>query len=806
MQIYFLQFLGKINRIVKSYPDIEGYSPFIIQGIGALPATNFRYNDGITTSEVYNFGPEYAPDYAILVDNDGTVKSRWYVSETKYVRYGQVRVSLTRDVLADFRDEVLGATSLIEKATVSDNDPAIYNQEQATFNMIKKAETLLKDGSGSAWLVGYLSSDNSAEKTYTAASSNEINISVNGLSNWSFYKYIANDFIGAPQNLTYNIKIGKVWANDTQNNAMSYSFNKWGTAKTDTRTPKLPWALLSPGDYAYNGNFTGMFNADHDTSQTGGRTYTPSKIYEDLSRFLPANAPVFDSVLYAQNDEMHTEDQEGALKALDGYTIFDTQSSKAYKIEVKKLSDLSIQRYTPSTDTALFSQVKSTIQNNSTRVFFSMGENANAVEFYTRFLANTYRLALTEISTETASIKITAARNIVNDAPYTIFAIPYHAIDFKVGASTYTSDRTSATSVARQISLELMSSGALYDLQLLPYCPRQDLIKTGFIDLRSAVATEESDYELILDNDNNVVSFMIFAKESSFTFDINKPIEITEKKVQNQCDTWRLCSPNYNGVFEFNAVKNNGVDYFNVDCTYRPYNPYIHVNPNFKELYGNDYDDARGLICSGDFSMPACTDKWLEYEAQNKNYQQSFDRSIQHMEVEQKYQRIQQIAGAVAGVGQGAVGGGMIGGVVGAIAGGALSAAGAAADIYMSEQLRSEQIRYAKDQFSFNLENIKALPNCLAKVSAFNKNNKIFPFLEYYSCTDIEKEAFRNVLKYDGMTVNRIGRIIDFLRDNELQYIKARLIRIEDLHDDQHIVDFIASEMEKGAYYDTRSD
>ena len=387
-----------------------------------------------------------------------------------------------------------------------------------------------------------------------------------------------------------------------------------------------------------------------------------------------------------------------------------------------------------------------------------------------------------------------------------MFAIPYNEIQFKHGDDTYTSEPSASLAIARQISIELMSSGALYDLQLLPYCPRQDLIKTGFIDVRSAVATENSDFEFIKDENDQVVSLMLFAKESSFTFDINEAITITEKKVQNQCDTWRLCSPNYNGVFEFNAVKNNGVDYFNVDCTYRPYNPYIHVNPNFKELYGNDYDDARGLICSGDFSMPACTDKWLEYEAQNKNYQQSFDRSIQHMEVEQKYQRIQQIAGAVAGVGQGAVGGGMIGGVVGAIAGGALSAAGAAADIYMSEQLRSEQIRYSKDQFAFSLENIKALPNSLAKVSAFNKNNKIFPFLEYYSCTDIEKEAFRNILKYDGMTVNRIGRIIDFLRDNELQYVKARLIRIEDLHDDQHIVDFIASEMEKGAYYDTRSD
>ena len=805
MQIYFLQFLPKINRIVKSYPNIEGYSPFIIQEIGALPATNFRFNDGITTSEVYNFGPEYAPDYAILVDNDGTVKYRWYVSEIKYVRHGQVRVSFTRDVLADFREEVLGATSLIEKATVSDNDPAIYNQEAITFNMIKQAETLLKDGSESAWLVGYLSSDNSAEKTYTATSSNEINIVVNGLSNWGFYKYINSDFIGAPNDLTYQLKIGQVDVRGSIDNAMIFAFNKWGLAKTDTQEGLIGSAVLKQNDFSFNPSY-GIFDGSFRNNNGVEEVYTPAQVRVDLTRFLLDYATIFDATLYAQYEEIHTDDEEGDFKRLNGCTIFDTSNNKAYKISISQTQTAKLTRYAPGTDTSLFIQLKDAIVSNARRVKYVYTNLANEKDFYAKFYANYYRISLTEIVSDTASVKITAARHIVNDAPYTIFAIPFHTVDFKIGNDTYTSDPQASVSLARKISLELMSSGALYDLQLLPYCPRQDLIKTGFIDLRSSIATEGSDFEKITDENSAIISFMIFAKESSFTFDINKTIEITEKKVQNQCDSWRLCSPNYNGVFEFNAVKNNGVNYFNVDCTYRPYNPYIHVNPNFKELYGNDFDDARGLICSGDFSMPASTNKWLEYEAQNKNYQQSFDRTIQNMEVQQRYERINQIANAVTGTVAGAIGGGMAGGIFGAVAGGLLSGAAGAADIAMAEELRSEQIRYAKDQFSFGLENIKALPNTLAKISAFNKNNKIFPFLEHYSCTDIEREAFRNVIKYDGMTVNRIGKIIDFLQDNQLQYIKARLIRAEDLHDDQHIIDYIASEMEKGAYYDTRSD
>ena len=798
MQIYFLRFLGKINRIVKSYPDIEGYSSFIIQEIGALPASNFRFNDGITTSEVYNFGPEYAPDYAILVDNDGIVKYRWYISEIRYVRHGQVRVSFTRDVLADFREEVLGATSLIEKATVSDNDPAIYNQEQATFNMIKSAETLLKDGSDSAWLVGYLSSDNAAEKTYTATTSNQIAFQVNGIANWQYYKYTYQDFIGAPESITYNIQIGAV-QNISYPSVMQFSVSKYGAAATDTQNPTMGYTALRSGDYAYG--IDSMFNANH---KSDGRRYTDYEVFYDLLDPVRLKTGEFDLIFKNQTEDIHDATQEGYFKSLDGKMIYDSSNSTTYVINVTQTAYRKLERYAPPSASALFQKVKDTISESATTVFYSM-QNENEKAFYVKYYSNEYRISLSAVTTEYAKVSITNSRKILNDAPYTMFAIPYNEIQFKHGADTYTSEQSASLAIARQISIELMSSGALYDLQLLPYCPRQDLIKTGFIDVRSAVATENSDFEFIKDENDQVVSLMLFAKESSFTFDINEGIEITEKKVQNQCDTWRLCSPNYNGVFEFNAVKNNGVDYFNVDCTYRPYNPYIHVNPNFKELYGNDYDDARGLICSGDFSMPACTDKWLEYEAQNKNYQQSFDRSIQHIEIEQKYQRINQIVGAVTGAASGAVGGASAGGIAGAIGGGVLSAAGGVADIIMSEQLRSEQIRYAKDQYAFNLENIKALPNSLAKVSAFNKNNKIFPFLEYYTCTDIEKEAFRNFLKYDGMTVNRIGKIIDFLQDGQLQYIKARLIRAEDLHDDQHIVDYIASEMEKGAYYDTRS-
>ena len=83
--------------------------------------------------------------------------------------------------------------------------------------------------------------------------------------------------------------------------------------------------------------------------------------------------------------------------------------------------------------------------------------------------------------------------------------------------------------------------------------------------------------------------------------------------------------------------------------------------------------------------------------------------------------------------------------------------------------------------------------------SAFTANNKIFPFLEFYSCTDEEKEAFANKLKYNGMTVMRIGKIKDFIR-LEQTYIKGQLIRVEDLKCDTTYINEIANEINKGVY------
>ena len=104
-----------------------------------------------------------------------------------------------------------------------------------------------------------------------------------------------------------------------------------------------------------------------------------------------------------------------------------------------------------------------------------------------------------------------------------------------------------------------------------------------------------------------------------------------------------------------------------------------------------------------------------------------------------------------------------------------------------------------KDIHYMQLENIKALPIGLAKTSYLTNNNKLFPFLEFYTCTPTEEMAVRNLLDYNGMTINRIGKIKDFPSVEELPYIKAKLIRI-DVVDETHQGKAISDELATGVY------
>ena len=308
------------------------------------------------------------------------------------------------------------------------------------------------------------------------------------------------------------------------------------------------------------------------------------------------------------------------------------------------------------------------------------------------------------------------------------------------------------------------------------------------------------------------IGAILYVQRASFQTQIELSLELkTSMKVDSNCDLYRLVSGNYQGAFEFNVANNGGkVNYFSVYCTYKPYTPFIKVCPAFNFLYGNDYNDNRGLICGGDYSLPRTSSAWQNYQLNNKNYQNIFNREIQHMDfnysIESRNAIVSGIAGALSdtakGAGAGAIiGGGVAGAVAGGVIGGITSAVGAGIDVDTLARRYREEKQLAIDKFNYQLGNIKALPYTLTKIGSFDVSSKIFPFIEYYTCSGQERTAFENKIKYESMTVMRIGTLAEFMNFNgEANYFKGILIRNDTIADDPHTLNAIYEEFLKGVY------
>ena len=136
------------------------------------------------------------------------------------------------------------------------------------------------------------------------------------------------------------------------------------------------------------------------------------------------------------------------------------------------------------------------------------------------------------------------------------------------------------------------------------------------------------------------------------------------------------------------------------------------------------------------------------------------------MKVSQEVNRWQQIAGGIAGAAGAGAGIGMLSGSpIAGIIGGAISAGGAIADIALTEKLNSEALDYKTDMFEFQKQNIQAMPSSIAKTTAYTNNNKIFPILEHYTCTETEKEAVANKIAWNGMTVGVIDQVQNYINN-----------------------------------------
>lgn len=792
--LYLYSYNNYYNRRLKKEDTLEGYGNPIYTETG--DNLNFNPNDGVNTEfTAGRYGNPYngKADYAIYSEDNTTITARWFIIEQTRTLKNQYKLTLRRDLLADFKDNVYNAYAFIEKAILTENNPLIFNDEAFTCNQIVTSRTLLKDETQCPWIVGYYST-NADDTTGTLM---EINLqeqlhydeNITGtFANWGYSKYTSEDMVGPTKVFGYHLYAREVSGSEIVNTDRDLDYYidaKIGRAST-----------LTYGDYIYKPVNPYL------TSEPK----TANQIWSDFrSLGFSTLKQQFDQLVYTQ-----TQTEVNNLLSYNNKIVRFSNGEggyEYYKLTVTQTTDNFTKDITEG-------QLYTTLRNKFDTVY-QFDDSAPHAAFSAYYKGAHLRLYAEKLQVGSVKAKITTSNYVLSDAPYGMFAIPYGQVTIKNTGGSFTSiDITPETSyrVANEFAKKYAGGGVLYDLQLLPYCPcRQIILPDGTMDINNNSAL----FSPITDEQNNVLGVIFTCPVSSFTFDIPLNIPVVNKKMENQTDMYRLVSPNYNGQFEFSAAKNDGVHFINVDCTYLPYNPYLHLNPDWNLLYGKDFNGPIGLLCGGQFSLPIINDQFKTYEINDKNYNNAFLREIDNMQTNRKYQRIQEQIGVGIGALQGGAAGAFAGGqikpgigsLIGGLVGAGASLAGGLKDLEISDKLYSEALDYKHDMHGFALDNIKALPYSLGRVSAYTFNNALWPFIEFWTCTEEEKKAFANKIAYNSMTVGVIDKIINY-KDNtwsykditDKGYIKARLIRLEGIEDDTHLLNSLADEVYKGFY------
>ena len=789
--IYIYKYNNYYNRQVKSETSLSNYGTAIYIETNV----NFNPNDDVNAQQlVGRLNNWYTGDgdYFIYSEDGQNITSRWFILDATRVRQGQYLVTLRRDVVVDNYNDIIEAPIFIEKGYVQDSNPLIFNNENMGYNQIKTSEIILENKLKTPWVVCYLSRYHTAE---------------NGS-----YEY--NEFKGSFTDE------GTTQADYELSSLSDYQYYHWSTYKDGNQTAEeYRWSNSIDFSTFYNridadtGKKIGQFRyrIKYDGTEMSDYQGTAVSTENFLSKVGPAHNPDPSTAWanmyqpYSQNTTtsygLPTNGYSG-LGTVDGYNTLQAENGKIIKVGTKyyRISTTGGSHYSSyvqaniNKNSALGTAVKTNLLANSGLVINDNTVYRILVEW--PFTCPTTSLVIEEISSVGITYDITYTGAVTKDSAYEIIATPLKDTTFVVDSQG--NEFRHSGSIGLQWFQDIINknngAGRAYDIQIVPY-----------INFDSNNITTQTVTYATRDGSKLALAIKLTSASFNYSQSITVPMR-SNIKIGNEVDLYRFCSPNGVGAYEFSPYKNGGLTSYEADVTLIPFNPYIKVHPIFSGLYGNlQQDDFRGLICGGDFSLPILNDKWSTYELNNKYYQQQFNRNIESQEYNNNWALAGDIVGAVTGVaagaGAGAVAGsvgGPVGAVVGGVIGGVAGTAGGVADVIKGVGTRKEELQRQKDQFGYQLGTIKAQANTLVRTTSYNISNKYFPYIEYYTASPEEIAALEYKLKYNGMTINVIGKIPDYLGPNET-YIQGKPIRLN-IENDNHMAEAISYELQQGVY------
>lgn len=479
----------------------------------------------------------------------------------------------------------------------------------------------------------------------------------------------------------------------------------------------------------------------------------------------------------------------GSVDANVGKVVYESSSGKYYTVSRKKVARVA-NASIPDVDIAYVLNATSYVTVNTGEYFIS---------------EQVYKYDFTLIRTVPLIEKTLSAYASCVDQPFQMFFIPIiEDATLRYDGKDYVSSKMITEAMLYDlIGTYSGEAGKLLDVQVVPYMPVEGL-STNW-NSATKVFTVESDSLVDIatpDTEDYIVPIysVLYASYSTY---IPYVRTVEDYKIE-QKRKYLITSPSGATAYDFSVAKNDGITGFFVDIDLRPFATFHRVQPNFGSLYGSTYRDTRGLIWQEDTSLTMVSSAWETYKRQNVNYMNTFNTDINYkrsalaIDQEANWGNYGFDAGKriiVAGIeavtftaeaiaqdiffgAKGAMSGGVGAAVImgGALLGEALESSQVAYNNAMDTKKLTNEINTSRQQFNYNIGNIKAIPENVEKVNGvFNTNNYV-PYVQEFEPTLDEIAYYNRYLDLFGVNV---GMMVD-LSVKTFDYVQGSVLKFSE--------------------------
>ena len=801
--------------------------------IGTFEKRNFVFGDGIQTTHIINYvGALPTPSYIIVENETDHSFTRWFVTNCNENRGCQYTLTLKRDSVADYFENIKSSNLLIKKGWVGNDNVLVFNSEPQNYNKIKTNELLIKDKTQSGYVIGFISSNvsgSSSDKIYTnykdsvyvdfdysdldsdtqdyfvlpngtPVSTTTAVVDDNKGNICLSYNYGLQNIVTSGLFETYTIYdgTGYVRANGTKNKLSGTTDNR-SNRNGYYYTTSQANSTLNPSSNCYatldyeNGVVPSNFL---DVCSNGFSYYIASRITnKDISSWY--------SLLGLSNTKKESlKYYDGKICNIGG-TYYQCHFVPTNKRTIN-VSGLLWSAYTINQmrDIMPPSNIVNTFAQNGygDSMNYATEHDRDALtinDMHVQAYVGDYYIQLSVYEkTAYTYLTPTANRQHLSDAPYDMFVIPYtNGFTYEVNATEYVANQQMALNLAQQICLSLGSS-EVYDIQIVPFCPFQTTAVQDDLDF----SLENS--QAIYDTNDVVIGYYFWAYNSSLNFSIKEERELLT--LQNSSYTYKeisqlrdyiLCSPNKDSTYGFNPCMNNGIFKWNISFDYRPFSSYVKIQPQWNWLYGEEYynskTDTRGLVFNGAYSITQLSNAWANYVASNKNYQQIFDTNLTTQIT--KFDKQQKAQWDTVGMRNYSL----------FPVSSVLKIIGESKQMDYDREIFNIDTTAQRQIFNYQLDNIQSQPYAISKLTSLNSDFRVFPYIEVYDASPKELDLFRDMIKFNGMTIMTIGYIGEYLKPNDETFIQASIIRFSDfigVENSYRLVSDINQELTLGIY------